>query len=39
MDEYFDRLMEKIPGATVAEKKVWFPLFFFAFDPRKVPKK
>ena len=31
MDDYFDRLMEKIPGATVAEKKVWFSFIFFCF--------
>ena len=31
MDDYFDRLMEKIPGTNVAEKKVWFSFIFFCF--------
>ena len=39
MDDYFDRLMEKIPGANVAEKKVWFSFIFFLLLIReKFPK-
>ena len=39
MDDYFDRLMEKIPGANVAEKKVWFSFIFFCFWSEKSSQK
>ena len=38
MDDYFDRLMEKIPGANVAERRSGFPLFFLLLIREKFPK-
>ena len=39
MDEYVDLLVDKIPGATADEKKVWFYFLLCSFWSEKYSQK